>query len=491
MTSDTILPQQAPFDGTRVRHILLVARSFPPLNAVSSLRMYQWAKYWSREGVRVTVLTTTKHWFSGPLDMDVPPLPRVDVVEVEFLPQPLLRLLAGWRRETPADAGQSSAGRARAKPGRLIRIKTWWRRWRMSSRVLPQLEFYDFWVAKAARAGERIIAKDPVDVIVSSFGPPAAHKIGARLKGCSPDTPWVADYRDPWTFSDRFTARGLSGYVERRREEASVGRYADMLVCVSNRLAEQTRRFTARPVIVVENGFDPEEQANPPAFPEAGPATVRAAWAPVTLVYTGTLHPEDQDPKPLLRAIGRLVEEDEAARDGLRVLFFGDRHMCLQQMINDEGVERIVRIMGYVDRPTALWSQRQASALVLIESQASAALGVLRAKMFEYLQTGRPILGVGFGADTEVGRVLVETGVGAVCGVDHDCIGHHLRSLRTHGVLDGFAPNPVALAKYRRDLQAQRLLETMERLLAEPSQAAHGHAPHAVPRASPGGSVEP
>jgi hypothetical protein len=491
MTSDTILPQQAPFDGTRVRHILLVARSFPPLNAVSSLRMYQWAKYWSREGVRVTVLTTTKHWFSGPLDMDVPPLPRVDVVEVEFLPQPLLRLLAGWRRATPADAGQSSAGRARAKPGRLIRIKTWWRRWRMSSRLLPQLEFYDFWVAKAARAGERIIAINPVDVIVSSFGPPAAHKIGARLKRCSPDIPWVADYRDPWTFSDRFTARSLSGYVERRREQASVGRYADMLVCVSNRLAEQTRRFTARPVIVVENGFDPEEQASTPACPEAGVAAVRAAWAPVTLVYTGTLHPEDQDPTPLLRAIGRLVEEDEAARDGLRVLFFGDRHMGLQQMIEAERVERQVRIMGYVDRPMALWSQRQASALVLIESQASAALGVLRAKMFEYLQSGRPILGMGFGADTEVGRVLVETGVGVVCGVDQARIEDNLRVLRTRGVLHGFAPNPVALAKYRRDLQARRLLETMERLLAEPAQAAHGQVPRAVPQASLRGSVEP
>jgi hypothetical protein len=85
--------------------------------------------------------------------------------------------------------------------------------------------------------------------------------------------------------------------------------------------------------------------------------------------------------------------------------------------------------------------------------------------MFEYLQSGRPILGVGFGADTEVGRVLLETGVGAVCGVDQDRIGHHLRTLRSGGALDGFAPNPVALAKYRRDRQARRLIEAMATLL--------------------------
>jgi glycosyltransferase involved in cell wall biosynthesis len=300
----------------------------------------------------------------------------------------------------------------------------------------------------------------------------------------------VADYRDPWTLSDRFTGRGLSGHLERRREQASVGRHADTLVCVSDRLAEQTRRFTSRPVIVMQNGFDPEEQESPPVVSEAGTAMVREAWAAVTLVYTGTLHPEDQDPTPLLRAIAQLATEGKAC-ENFRLLFFGDRHIGLRQLIEDEGVERQVRIMGYVDRPTALWSQRRASALVLIENQAVASLGVLRAKMFEYLQSGRPILGIGFGADTEVGRVLVETGAGAVCGVDQDCIGRHLRTLRTHGVLDGFAPNPVALAKYRRDLQAQRLLATMERLLAELAQAAHGHVPGAVPRASPRGSVEP
>jgi hypothetical protein len=373
MTTDTIGRREAPSGGAALRHILLVTRSFPPLNIVSSLRMYQWAKYWSRQGVRVTVLTTTKHWFSGPLDLDVPPLPGVDVVEVEFLPQPLLRLLdlLARRRRAPL----IGAGQVRSKPGRLIRIKTWWRRRRLSSSLLPRFEFYDFWVGQAARAGTRIIATDPVDVIVSSFGPPAAHKIGARLKRRSSSTPWVADYRDPWTFTDSFVSRGLSGQVERRREEASVGRRADLLVCVSRPLAEQTRRFTAKPVIVVENGFDPEEQASPPAISEAGAAAVRAAWGPVTLVYTGTLHPEDQDPSPLLRAVGRLVEQDETARDHLRLLFFGDRLVGLGQMIEDQRLERVVRIVGYVDRPTALWAQRRAAALVLIENQRSARWG--------------------------------------------------------------------------------------------------------------------
>jgi hypothetical protein len=117
MNADRIAERErAVPDGTCVRHILLVTRSFPPLNAVSSLRMYQWAKYWSRGGVRVTVLTTTKHWFSGPLDMDVPPLPDVQVVEVEFLPKPLLRLLARGRWALRIGSEQGGAGRGVRDP---------------------------------------------------------------------------------------------------------------------------------------------------------------------------------------------------------------------------------------------------------------------------------------------------------------------------------------------------------------------------------------
>jgi transposase InsO family protein len=66
-----------------------------------------------------------------------------------------------------------------------------------------------------------------------------------------------------------------------------------------------------------------------------------------------------------------------------------------------------------------------------------------------------------------------------------------IRSLGMRDALDGFAPNPVVLARYRRDVQARRLLGTMAALLAAPFQAARGHAPRAVPQASPPGSVEP
>lgn len=447
----------------RVRHILLVTRSYPPLNVVSSLRTYQWAKYWLREDVRVTVLTTRKHWFYGPCDSELPPLPGVRVVEVEFLPALAIRIMERLR---PSESVEAPRRGVRAGRSRLIRVKSWLRRLRSSSRWWPGFEFYDLWTFWAMRAGRRIIATDPVDVVVSSFGPPACHQIGSRLKRRFPDLLWVADYRDPWTFHDGFDRRGLSRLVERRRERAVVARHADLLLAVSERLAEQARRFVAQPVLVVENGFDPEEVASSPTGPARPPETVHRAWAPVTIVYTGTLHLGSQDPTPLLRALRQLGETSMAARERLRILCFGERQAGLQDLIEREGVADRTRLVGYVDRPTARWAQRHAAALLLVENQASAARGVLRAKMFEYMQAGRPILGIGFDRDTEVGRIITEARLGRVCGADPGVIEEALRQLAIDGNVDGFAPEPTVVARFRRDLQARRLLAAMDGLSA-------------------------
>jgi hypothetical protein len=53
------------------------------------------------------------------------------------------------------------------------------------------------------------------------------------------------------------------------------------------------------------------------------------------------------------------------------------------------------------------------------------------------------------------------------------------RSLGMRDALDGFAPNPVVLARYRRDVQARRLLGTMAR--CSPSRS----KPHAAMRPVP------
>lgn len=50
--------------------ILIITHYFPPINAIASHRPYSWAKYWSRMGNDITVLTTKKEPKSNDLNLD-------------------------------------------------------------------------------------------------------------------------------------------------------------------------------------------------------------------------------------------------------------------------------------------------------------------------------------------------------------------------------------------------------------------------------------
>jgi hypothetical protein len=160
--------------------------------------------------------------------------------------------------------------------------------------------------------------------------------------------------------------------------------------------------------------------------------------------------------------VADLVARDDQARDRLRLLFFGGGHECLRPLIEAEHISNHVHVVGHVARSIAMWAQRQAAALLLLENQASAVRGVLRAKMFEYLQAGRPILGVGFEPETEVGEIIQSAGAGMVCGNDIKRIATGIRLLVQGG--DPCRPDPAFVDRFRRDHQASRLLAAISSL---------------------------
>ena len=66
-------------------NILIVTYNWPPRNAIGAHRPYSWAKYWSALGANVTVLTAKKYSFDAPLDLDLPVINGVHVVNVPYL----------------------------------------------------------------------------------------------------------------------------------------------------------------------------------------------------------------------------------------------------------------------------------------------------------------------------------------------------------------------------------------------------------------------
>ncbi len=406
--------------------LLLVAPCFPPLQAVASLRTHAFAAAWADAGHAVTVLTTAKRADQGSLEL---PRDGFRVVELAYPVPWFLERLRGQHRAEQAAEDQPRRGWF----GLLRRLQR--QTGIFSAARMPDLT--DFWVEPAVTWA----SAQTWDVVVSSSGPPAAHLVARALKRGGVAPRWAADFRDLWT--DNHLYRGLFPFTLRERfEEAACLREADLLVTVTEGLADKLAARAGKPVTVIYNGYDSPALRPEPAFPADGR---------VRLVYTGTLYPQGQDPTPLLRALQQLPN--------LLLVVAGPGGEQWRALARRHDILERVEVRGPLPRPEALRLQRDADALVLLDWH-DAGQGVLTGKLFEYLRAPGPILVIGGQVDSPVARLVAATGRGLHVGADVERIRAALADLRS---LVG-PVNVRLLETLSRPRQSLRLLAQLEGL---------------------------
>jgi hypothetical protein len=438
------------------RRILLISCFFYPQNRIPVLRVGQWAKYWALQGHEVTVLTTRKYGFEGPFGLE-PDLPdSVAVIEVPYLP--------GWlqrRMERTTPPGQA----ATATDGATSTLKTRLRSLRKT--IGSNFDIHDLWVSAAYKAGMALMASNKHDAIVSSFSPPAAHTVASKLKKAYPDLIWFADFRDLWANNHITSAKGIFRRLESRRERRTLNGLADGLITVSQPLADDLRsRYGDIPVWVIENGFDPDE------FP--GWADSIAAQhelkSGITICYAGTIYPKRRDPTPLFLAVNTLIDEGIISPQAIRLEFYGQNERELRQIIQQSDANRhgIIRVNGFVNRQASLDAQKRSNLLLLLESGEPSARGVLTGKLFEYLVSGIPILGVGIDHRNAAGALLESTGTG-YCSSDSQQLQELLLAAIAARRFEFYQPKQGLIARYARDVQARSIIEKLASLQGAPS----------------------
>lgn len=428
--------------------ILLISTFFYPQNRIAVLRVGQWAKYWALQGHEVTVLSSMKYSFLGPYGLS-PELPEtVKVVEIPFLPDWLR-----YRLEKPRASSTAS------EPGESVAHTLRDRVRRMRGHIGSLVDIHDLWIGPARRAGLNLMAARPYDAIVSSFSPPAVHLVASRLKAAYPQVPWLADFRDLWADNHVTRARGMLGVIERHLERRTIHGRADVLTTVSEPLAEMLRRrYPEQPIWVVENGFDPEEFRDWKSRIRT-PPDMRGM---LRICYAGTLYPGRRDPTPLFDAVNRLIDTGVLDRRRVAIDFYGQNEKQLADILARCNGNRhgIVHAHGFVSRKDSLEAQSRSSLLLLLESGAPDARGVLTGKLFEYLVGGVPILGVGIDGTNAAGALLERTGTG-VCARTADEIARLLTAAVQTGHFDFYQPRPEVIGNYARDRQAQLIVERL------------------------------
>ncbi len=415
--------------------LLLIAYHFPPLNSVASLRTYAFARYLAGSGYRVTVLTAAHG--VGPTSLHFDLNPELFTVRT-----------AG---KVPAQSAESAPP---ARFTRFARIKK-----ALATHLIGNLvTSADSWFPAALAAAHRLMKKERYDVVVSTFSPVTAHVIAWTLRRKFPTICWVADYRDLWACNygvprpvaplDRFQAWF----------EGVMNRSATLITTVSGPLRDDLARRSGRPTYVVENGYLPEDEI-PAADQDAG-FTRR-----YTFVYTGSIYRGKRDPSPFLSVLQELVAAGRLGRDEVEVRFYGENSHLLEQLVAETGSGDMVRLLPLVSRDESLRVQRQATAILFLESDDPGSRGNLTGKLFEHLVAGVPIIAVGISNGHAAGQVITSTRTGYVCGTDPDAIRSALLE-----VLAGVQihPDRERIGEFRRDRQVQRLAGIIEEHRANP-----------------------
>lgn len=417
-----------------LRKILIVTYDWPPRNSIATHRPYSWARYWAAQGLDVTVLTAQKKFFDQPLDLNLPKLDGVKVVEADY--KVMIPMSSASQSQAPAKLTSF-----------LKKIKG----------VVSSVSGWEYDVrSNWAGAAERMIQElgTDFDVVVSTYGPDSAHKIASKFKQSNPSIFWVADYRDLWSLNARNTSSKLIKAFIRRKEMAVVAS-ADLFTTVSAELAQTLASLVCQQPEVIFNGFD--IALNPALYRR--PLSVKDNCLHV--VYTGRIYPGKRNPSALVRAIEQLIDAGLIGVNEIRIDFYGGNTHVIDEEIQPLKYPMLVKHHGHVPRSRALELQQSADLLLLLESNDEDSKGFLTGKIFEYIGAGRPIISIGSTPDSAIARVLDETRCGACYEHSVDDIARDLLAYLRGTPPAWFKPDLAAIERYSRKYQADLLMEKM------------------------------
>lgn len=387
---------------TIMKRVLIISYYWPPTGGSGVQRWVKFAKYLPSEGWQPVIYTPENPEqlaVDESLAAEVPEAAEVvktRIIEPYELYKKLLRR-SGHSKEAvevnPVNAQNKS----------LLQKAAMWVRgnlFRPDPRCL--------WIGPSVRFLKKYLSEHPVDLIVSTGPPQSMHMIGLRLSR-ETGLPWIADFRDPWTKIFYFKHLSMTPATERwhKKMEKMVLDEASAVVAVSPLVQQEFQAMTDTPVELITNGFDECDFSSEPCTQAYGGASQE-----FTITHTG-LFAADGNPTVLWDVLAEKCHADEAFRKLLRIKLIGKTDDQILKALKDRGLESSLINMGYQTHSVAVEQQRQASVLILPLRKEPEYKAVLPGKLFEYLASQRPILGIGQ-PDGAMAMIVNETGTGTV-----------------------------------------------------------------------------
>ncbi len=271
------------------------------------------------------------------------------------------------------------------------------------------------WTDRVGDAIEALVESGEIDAVLVTMSPfwlaPLIERLGPRV-------PIIADLRDPWALDGVPIYRH---WFQWRQDLRRMGRTLEAAHAVVMNTPEARdvvlrtfRTLSPERVRAIGNGFDAEDfrTAEPKPRPEGtsfmlvhtGTFLTRQAIRPPTLVarMKSRVHYRPEPLQPMGRSVGPLLRAMELLRrdkpdllDGFRFVNVGTLDDDTRRWIDESSVSDIVVATGYVPHAEAIGWLMGADALFLHLHGLPAGhrARIVPGKAYEYLASGRPILG--------------------------------------------------------------------------------------------------
>lgn len=259
-----------------------------------------------------------------------------------------------------------------------------------------------FWVRPSVKFLKKYLVDNQIDTVITTGPPHSMHLIGLGLKKQLPNIQWLADFRDPWTNIDFYKDLNLSWMADKIHHhlEKKVVQRADMVTVVSGGMLEEFTALHPQKIALIPNGYDQSDM----------PAVKVAVDKKFTISHIGTMNVA-RNPAVLWQVCAALKNEIPGFASDLCIQLVGKVDFSILEEIKSLGLsEQLLRI-DYVPHHEAIHKQQASQLLLLLINQAGNAKGILTGKFFEYLASGRPVLGVG-PSDGDAAQILRDTRAG-------------------------------------------------------------------------------
>jgi glycosyltransferase involved in cell wall biosynthesis len=429
------------------KKILLVTYYWPPNGGAGVQRWLKMSKYLVEQGFSVSVYTPENPEYSAydeSLIDDIHP-------DITVYKRPIWEPYSLYRKFVGGKSSNSTNYLNKGeKNGLLHRLSQWVR----GSVFIPDPRA--FWVNPSIRYLSKLVKKESFDVVISTGPPHSMHVIALGLKKKF-NIPWIADFRDPWTFIDFYDQLGLSKSADfkNRQLEQKVLVEADKIVTVSKSWGKGFEELANRSVDLIYNGYDHKD------FEEVERIVVDTEF---TIGYFGSMN-LDRNPNKLWAALAEIASKSDL-KSKLKIKFFGSVNEEVFETLKLYGLGDNVEHVNYVLHKQVVVEMKKVQMLLLVLNNTSNVSGIIPGKVYEYLASKRPILCIG-NRKGDGAQVLGEFGTNEVFEHNEkDLLVSFIEKKYTEylgkGVLNAEA---VGTEKYTRETMAKKYAELLREVI--------------------------